>query len=200
MKPRTTARPGTRYEHLEVKAEVEDNVRNKRHRRQVLCACDCGREKVIFVDNLNSGYTTSCGCVRRQRIALALYKHGSCEDTEYWTWCSMKNRCFNPNEWHYHRYGGRGITICERWMTFANFLEDMGRRPTPTHTLERRDNNGNYEPSNCRWATPMEQANNRSTSRWVTVDGQTLTVAQWARKLGKPQQWLRGQLKRGSWP
>lgn len=89
----------------------------------------------------------------------------------YSTWLGMKRRCFNPKFKHWKHYGGRGITVCDEWMSFRNFERDMGTKPTPKHSLDRIDTNGNYEPGNCRWATPIEQARNTRATRWVTIDG-----------------------------
>jgi hypothetical protein len=103
---------------------------------------------------------------------------------EYGSWRAMKDRCLNPRHSAYDRYGGRGVTICERWLTFANFFADMGPRPTPEHSLDRVDANGNYEPENCRWATDAEQNQNSRKNRFLTHDGQTLCVSEWARRIG----------------
>src|ERR1700682_2508965 len=102
----------------------------------------------------------------------------------YDVWNDMIRRCTMPHRNSYEQYGGRGITVCERWMSFENFIVDMGSRPTLTHTLDRRDSDGNYEPLNCRWATPQEQGNNVRRNRRLTFDNQTLTVAEWAEKIG----------------
>lgn len=104
--------------------------------------------------------------------------------TEYNSWRAMRERCRNKNYRAYHRYGGRGISICERWDEFSNFLDDMGNKPTPKHELDRIDNDGNYEPSNCRWASGIEQRNNTSKNVRVTIDGVSKTVSQWCRHYG----------------
>lgn len=96
----------------------------------------------------------------------------------------MKNRCMNSNDVFYSRYGGRGIRVCDRWLDYSLFLEDMGRKPSNKHTLDRIDNNGDYEPSNCRWATAIEQANNKRNTRFITYKGRTKTIANWAREMG----------------
>jgi hypothetical protein len=130
------------------------------------CECECGNRVVVRLSGLLSR-TKSCGCLQREmtkQIGRANRTHGDAiEDTpEYRAWAGMKQRCLNPNDKHYVDYGGRGISLCERWSTsFTSFLVDMGRRPTSSHSLDRINNNGNYEPDNCRWATSAEQNSNR---------------------------------------
>lgn len=102
---------------------------------------------------------------------------------EFRAWHSMRERCSNQNNPSYHNYGGRGISVCARWATFVNFISDMGLKPSPKHSLNRIDNDGNYEPGNCEWATKTKQDNNRRTNKFVSFNGQTHTVADWARLL-----------------
>jgi len=103
---------------------------------------------------------------------------------EYRVWCAMKGRCLNLNDQNFHHYGGRGITVCDRWMNYANFIADMGERPSPKHQLERVDNNLGYSPDNCKWATTREQHRNKRTNVKITLDGETKIAADWARELG----------------
>ena len=133
-----------------------------------LASCDCGRLTVVGGSRLRSGNTKSCGC-RNSEVAEArvlIHGHGRHDDLspEYRTWKAMRQRCMNPRAKNYRHYGGRGITVCERWNTFTNFLADMGPKPKG-RSIDRINNDGNYEPSNCRWATPKEQAKNTRKRR-----------------------------------
>lgn len=128
-----------------------------------LCRCDCGVEKVIFSTALNRGQT-SCGCEANAAASVARTTHGATNSSTWLSWKSMKNRCMCATSPDHAEYGARGIKVCERWMKFENFLADMGERPTGM-TLDRRNNDGNYEPGNCKWSTAKEQANNRRPAR-----------------------------------
>jgi hypothetical protein len=129
------------------------------------------------------------------------FKHGGTtqftKSPEYVSWCQMRDRCSNPKNKRYPRYGGRGIAVCERWGDFSLFLLDIGKRPSPDHTLDRKNNDGNYEPGNCRWATRAEQNNNQSHTRLLTALSRTLSVSAWAREMGITRESLRDRLGRG---
>ena len=129
------------------------------------------------------------------------YKHGGTtqhtKTPEYIVWCGMRDRCRNPNNKRFARYGGRGINICTRWEDFALFREDMGLRPSPKYAIERIDNDGNYEPGNCRWATKTEQAANQAHTHLLTAFSKTLPVTAWARELGISRTTIRDRLRRG---
>lgn len=129
-------------------------------KRKVLARCQCGREKVVILRNLITGGTSSCGCERLESIRLESTRHGMSHSREHRCWTSMKNRCLNENNHAFKWYGLRGISVCERWMSFESFYADMGKCPDGM-SLDRINNDGCYEKDNCRWATPVQQSNNR---------------------------------------
>lgn len=172
-------------------------VRNQKS--LVLCRCDCGREKIVYYKDLRSGNTRSCGCVQREKLGALNRTHGKTSTPEYAIWCAIIARCFNPNYKRFSGYGGRGITLCDRWRnSFEAFLSDMGTRPSPQHSIDRfPDNDGNYEPGNCRWATRREQSRNTRRTRMLTFRGQTKCLSDWAAELGVSYLMILKRLKRG---
>lgn len=159
------------------------------------CMCSCGKESIVAAHNLQYGGTRSCGCLNSDSHKT----HGATNTPEFRAWTSMKNRCSNPRDRHWPDYGGRGIRVCVRWLeSFENFLADMGPRPSPKYSIDRYPNNdGNYEPGNCRWATLSEQQSNRRSCRFYTLDGETLTMEAWARRIGIDPGAISTRLERG---
>ena len=132
------------------------------------CLCDCGNKTVALGSSLRLKQTTSCGCAKAERVALWKKSHGLHHLPEYKVWKGMVSRCEIPSATGYKNYGGRGVSICERWRhDFLQFLTDLGHRPSPGHSLDRIDGDGNYEPSNCRWATRTQQNQNRRNTKWA---------------------------------
>ncbi len=166
---------GEKFERLVV---VEIVGKNKWGQYKWRCLCDCGEEVVVFGGKLRSGDTKSCGCWNIDRIT----KHGRSRTRVYRTWQNMIQRCLNPLNKSYADYGGRGITICERWMKFENFLEDMGEQPKGLQ-IDRTDNNKGYCKSNCRWVTRKEQMRNRRNNILITHKGEEKCLSGWAEKL-----------------
>ena len=160
--------------------------------------CSCGNSYKAKTQAIKSGNTKSCGCfaIERRYQVKARLSHGKKYSRVYVKWGGMLSRCRNPNASQYEKYGGRGITVCERWSTFENFYADMGD-PPPRHSIERIDVNGNYEPGNCRWATDKEQANNRRNTRFYEVGGQRMTISDVAAQAGMPAQIIAGRMTSG---
>ena len=163
-----------------------------RHNTMWWVRCDCGVEKAMSRCTLRHPLTVSCGCHRHS----ITFRHGKTGTPTHNSWKAMRDRCERPGTNGYERYGGRGITVCERWRLFENFLADMGERPAGT-TLDRIENSHGYGPGNCRWATALEQQNNRRVCRRLKLGNDDLTIAQWSRRLGLKQVTLSSRLKRG---
>ena len=145
--------------------KVLRRVENHGSATRWLCQCECGEKKKVVGSTLTGGKSKSCGCLQRELTSKNHKVHGEAYTktitTEYRIWVAMRKRCSNPKDSSYHNYGGRGITVCERWDNYENFLEDMGRRPTNGHSIDRIDVNGPYEPSNCKWSDKFEQSINK---------------------------------------
>lgn len=166
-------------------------VGTDKHRKVLWrCVCECGNESVVTGKRLRTGHTSSCGCIQRQPI------HGMSHSRIYSVWRDMVTRCNNPSNSRWKDYGGRGITVCSRWLNFSLFLEDMGEAPEGM-SLERIDNNQGYALQNCKWATSIEQASNRRTNKFLEFQGQIKTVSQWARDLNISISALNNRLRLG---
>lgn len=202
MNTRKLARPkqdraGERFGRFLIVSPVRDP---RRGGFSWLCRCDCGNERVVPYADLKRGRSTSCGCYcneqRQAQRGRVNVTHGQSKASIYHTWRSMLARCGNPNNTSYSHYGGRGIAVCERWLSFENFYADMGDAPLGK-SLDRIDPNGNYEPNNCRWSTQKEQQRNRVSHRLLTIRGETHPASVWAELRGLRQDTLNRRLARG---
>lgn len=173
---------------------------NKQERTQWLCQCDCGEKITVVGDSLKRGNTKSCGCYQKEQLIERLTTHGHAKQggsKTYRVWTYMIHRCTNPKDKRYQDYGGRGITVCERWRnSFENFLEDMGQVPEG-YQIDRIDNNGNYCKTNCRWATRQEQMRNTRRNFLISYNDKTQCLASWAEELNMNYSTLKRRLYDG---
>ncbi len=161
------------------------------------CRCTCGNIRLVQGHHLRNGNTKSCGCYRNEFSEIHVTTHGKSKSEIYLTWTGMKDRCSNPSNPKYDRYGGRGIKVCDRWLnSFVNFSADMGKRPSGT-TLDRINNNSDYEPSNCRWATRTQQARNKNNNRYFVLNGERKALPDWCELYGISYTCVYARLKRG---
>lgn len=178
----------TRYGRLKVLKRTKTKQYERQTVTYVKCLCDCGTKKYIRRDHLMQGHTLSCGCLHKELSAAVHTTHGDSKTKEYRTWFRMLQRCYNKNVANYGKYGGRGISVCKRWRnSYKNFISDMGKCPNTKWSINRIDNDGNYTPENCEWASDTKQANNKSNNVRISYGGKTKTVSQWARELNMPQ-------------
>lgn len=194
-------RTGMRYGRLLVLGKGENYIRPNGQYGSTTwrCQCQCGNVVSVTSTRLATGATTSCGCWFREQLGNRRRTHGLSKTPEYKIWKGMKNRCFNQNDPGYLKYGARGISVDPVWMDFERFYRDMGPRPSPDYSIDRIDNNGNYEPSNCRWASRTEQMSNRQNTTWVTYQGRRMSVPELSRLSGLSIDVLHVRIKRG-WP
>lgn len=202
--PKFIDRTGVRFSRL-VALHYEGNQRWR-------CRCDCGAELLVRIGALTTGNTRSCGCLAREILLARSTKHGQASRKShtnlYRRWEHMKQRCSNPRDRDYPRYGAKGITVCDRWVRgdgtrsgFECFLADMGPPPNRAYSIDRIDVLGPYAPDNCRWATSTQQANNRRNTIYIEVDGVVKPCAEWCRQYGISKQTLRYRINvRGMTP
>lgn len=188
---------GKKYGKLLVVRQVEPS---KSGHTRYLCKCDCGVEKIFQAQNIRTGKSESCGCERAKQLSernsITKRTHCMSKSAEYKIWSGMLIRCATDHP-KYHRHHGRGIKVCQRWRRFENFIADMGPRPSRFHSIDRIDNDGNYEPGNCRWATAKEQSANTINNIYETIDGEKHCLAEIARKYKINEQTLYHRYKVG---
>ena len=179
---------GERYGRLIVIEEAPSVMyagQGNRRKRFWVCRCDCGNKVTIAHGDLRNGRTRSCKCldneVKSVRLKTVATRHGGAYTPEYLTWKRIHNRCKNPNNRY---YGYAGIKVCERWNSYENFIADMGPKPTPKHSIDRLNFEGDYEPLNCRWATPEEQHKNRRCTKYVMYKNKVITLKEFADSQG----------------
>ena len=158
----------------------------KGHGSYWLCVCECGNKKTIRIDGLKAGQPRSCGCLQKKWVSSgrANRTHGKSTTKIYKCWLRMKSRCFDKKNQDYKHYGNRGITVCKRWFDFETFAKDMGAIPSNKHTIERIDNDGNYEPRNCKWLENTEQNKNKRNSIILSYKGKTQCLKEWSKYFG----------------
>lgn len=201
--PRGINRIGQKFGRL----KVISHAGNSKHGENIWrCKCRCGNFADVLSSSLRKKKTRSCGCFMREEASKRAYRHGHnrtrdgnmARSPTYRSWAMMIQRCINKNLKGYSDYGGRGIKVCDRWKeSFTNFLADMGPRPSPEHSIDRIDNDGHYEPGNCRWATDHQQRRNKRTTRLLTLDGKTQCIADWTRDIVVAAGTISQRLSRG---
>lgn len=188
---------GTRFGRWVVVGEAAHRGRA----RTFSVVCECGATGRVALTDLRSGQSRSCGCLNREVARIASRRHGETVNgkmsAEYRTWRGIWRRCTDTTFIGYRDYGGRGISVCERWALFANFLADMGRRPSRNHSIDRIDNDADYGPDNCRWATRSEQGRNKRSNRLLEARGRTLPLAAWCEETGLKPDTITERIRRG---
>lgn len=188
---------GQRFERLLV---LEEGSRGNCSQIKWRCKCDCGNFVEVLGRSLRAGRTKSCGCYGRESLETRPLKHGHTtqgrSSKTYQSWEAMINRCSNSNNKYWDNYGGKGISVCDRWKNFQNFLDDMGLKPDNL-TLDRIDNSKGYSKENCRWATRTQQNRNKKNNKLITFDGICQPISAWAEQKGLPDYVLRSRIRRG---
>lgn len=199
----STVNPGDVFRDLTVTSITYSNGNNGMRVPLLLCVCSCGSTITVTENEITTGRRSSCGCQKAIRLRLKSFVHGDCKNNhertaEYSAWAEMKRRCLDPARRAYVNYGGRGISVCARWIDdYPSFLADMGRKPSRGHSLERKDTNGNYEPDNCVWATRIQQNRNRRNTVILKLNGVSKTQQEWADETGIGYKAIQRRLDRG---
>lgn len=184
---------------------IEECGRTKNRSTIWLCKCDCGNEHKVTTAHLKNGSIRSCGCLRKETTTEKNYKHGLSDNRLYPIWKSIKDRCYRKNNNHYKDYGARGIILCDEWQNFENFYNWAMRNgyditaPKGECTIDRIDPNGNYEPNNCRWVSSTVQQRNKRNNHYLTYNGETRPVTEWAEILGINKGTLESRIVRYGW-
>lgn len=191
---------GTKFNRLTLIKELP----RRNERRMGLFLCECGKTTAGAIHDVRYGHKNSCGCYCARRTRETSTIHGETinrsKSAEYSAWCSMRDRCYRERNAEYHNYGGRGIRVCQRWLnSFSDFLEDVGRRPSPRHSIDRIDVNGDYEPSNVRWATDSQQVRNQRKQPRITINETTKLICEWSEISGISPKLISRRLKK-NWP
>jgi hypothetical protein len=162
-----------------------------------LFQCECGKQKILQKSKVICGHIVSCGCGAKNKKRTGNPTHNLSKTQMYILWKGMRQRCNNPKNPKYPNYGGRGIKICDRWDDFRNYLNDMGERPSPKHSIDRIDNNGDYTPENCRWATNTQQTRNQRSNIKITLNGDSKCLSEWAEINNLSESCVRARIIRG---
>lgn len=197
---------GDKFYKLTIKSNYDGSL-NLKSTNPTIFTCDCGNEHIATINNVSRGIVKHCKECSAKKKSKEHKTHGhSITRREidplgykcYYTWQAMKRRCYNPKDSHYERYGARNIEVCKEWKdSYETFLKDMGIPPSKEHTIERKNNNGNYEASNCIWATKLVQANNKSNNRKITAFGKTQNLGEWAKETGIKRETIARRLNSG---
>lgn len=195
---------GQRFGRLTVRHSAADSFTSTGRRLVAWTAvCDCGAVKTVRAQALSCGDTKSCGCLDRDVLIARNTKHGMTvrgapRPPEYSAWCHMIGRCEDQNDKHFADYGGRGVTVCAEWRhDFLAFLRDIGPRPSGRHSVDRIDNDGNYQPGNVKWSTPVEQGRNKRNNRLIEIDGEVATLPYWSERSGVMADTIWRRIERG---
>lgn len=186
---------GRRFGRLVVESDAPQRARRSRY---LNCVCDCGTTRQVAYTSLRCGFTRSCGCLKAETAGKHSITHGlSNFGPEYDIWVAMVSRCTKVTDPAFHNYGGRGIKVCQRWIEVRNFLSDMGKRPSAQHSVERKNNNGDYSPENCIWGTKDQQVNNTRRNRVVEFHGERMTWMQASKRFKIEYNTLRQRFRNG---